>query len=38
MTKYQFFCIPDSNRQQFTYVDMADTPQQAVEHFKSNFI
>ena len=63
MAKYQFFCIPDSNRQQFTYVDMADeqfmeqkqqllaagfeveddvifadTQEEAVEHFKSNFI
>ena len=63
MAKYQFFCIPNSNRKQYTFLDMAsssflqeksavldqgfeveddviyaDTPEDAVEKFKSNFI
>ncbi|HIF9470532.1 TPA: hypothetical protein ACX6SC_003041 [Photobacterium damselae] len=62
MPKYQFFCMPDSNRQKFTYLDMgsnsfldekeqllkqgfeieddyilAQTPQEAIEKFQSNF-
>ena len=62
MSKYQFFCIPDSNRKKFTYLDMgsnsfldekaqllkqgfeieddyilAQTPQEAIEKFQSNF-
>ncbi|MEC6797056.1 hypothetical protein VXS03_08340 [Photobacterium sp. S4TG1] len=24
MAKYQFFCLPHSNREKFTYLDMAD--------------
>ncbi|PLC56462.1 hypothetical protein [Photobacterium carnosum] len=24
MAKYQFFCLPNSNREKFTYLDMAD--------------
>ncbi len=63
MAKYQFFCIPNSDRKQYTFLDMssstflrektaildqgfeveddviyADTPEEAVEKFKSNFI
>ncbi|EPT9248456.1 hypothetical protein [Photobacterium damselae] len=63
MSKYQFFCMPDSNRKKFTYLDMgsnsffdekeqllkqgfvieddyilAQTPQEAIEKFQSNFI
>jgi hypothetical protein len=63
MAKYQFFCIPNSNRKQYTFLDMAsssflqeksaildqgfeveddviyaDSPEDAVEKFKSNFI
>ncbi|QOQ70214.1 hypothetical protein [Photobacterium damselae] len=62
MPKNQFFCMPDSNRQKFTYLDMgsnsfldekeqllkqgfvieddyilAQTPQEAIEKFQSNF-
>lgn len=61
--KYQFFTIPNSNRQEFTYLDMAsitfleekdallaqgyeveddsiyaDSAQEAVEKYKSNYI
>lgn len=63
MSKYKFFVMPDSDRQQFTYLWMgsetflkqkeqllgqgfevdgdvifADTPEEAVQHFKSNFV
>lgn len=63
MAKYQFFCIPNSNRKQYTFLDMAsssflqeksaildqgfeveddviyaDSSEEAVEKFKSNFI
>ncbi|KLV05244.1 hypothetical protein ABT56_12460 [Photobacterium aquae] len=62
MSKYQFFCKPDSNRREFTYLDMdgdtfidekrqliaigfevegdviyADSPQEAIDKFQSNF-
>ena len=62
-SKYQFFTIPSSNRQKFTFLDMAsntflvekekllsqgfeieddtiyaETPNEAVKHFKSNYV
>jgi hypothetical protein len=63
MNKYQFFVIPGTDRQQFTFLEMgcntflkqkeqllnqgfevdgdvifADTPEDAVKHFKSNYV
>ena len=63
MPKFQFFCIPDSERKKFTYLEMdgdsffvektqllklgfevedeavlADTPEEAIEKFHSNYM
>ncbi|MBP3139530.1 hypothetical protein ACTFQF_19270 [Aliivibrio fischeri] len=63
MAKYQFFCIPNSDRKKYTFLDMAsesflkeksvilaqgfeveddviyaETSEEAVEKFKSNFV
>ena len=63
MSKFQFFCMPDTERKEFTYLKMdsdsfiieknqllklgfeveddvifADTPKDAIEKFKSNYV